>query len=123
MPDIDIWSAVFELVSTTSPKPTVPPTTFEKADFDRPLRSSSASQRGIEQTHDEVDQRILEELTGRGGFVQASGYSLTSVADVRAICLHLKYGAGCLIADMSKIIFDSSMSISTRHYFGLVELS
>ncbi len=75
MPDIDIWSAVFELVSTTSPKPTVPPTTFEKADFDRPLRSSSASQRGIEQTHDEVDQRILEELTGRiyydvGGFYE-----------------------------------------------------
>jgi hypothetical protein len=29
------------------------------------LRSSSASQRGIEQTHDEVDQRILEELKGR----------------------------------------------------------
>ena len=35
------------------------------AAFDTPSRSSSASQRGIEQTHDEVDQRILEELTGR----------------------------------------------------------
>ncbi|OBT82162.1 hypothetical protein VE02_10023 [Pseudogymnoascus sp. 03VT05] len=45
------------------------------AAFDTPLRSSSASQRGIEQTHDEVDQRILEELTGRvyygvGGFFE-----------------------------------------------------
>jgi hypothetical protein len=35
--------------------------TYEKAVLDTPLRSSSASQRGIEQTHDEVDQRILEE--------------------------------------------------------------
>src|SRR6266542_1742292 len=46
-----------------------------KAGFDTPLRSSSASQSGIEQTHDEVDPRILEELTGRvhddvGGFYE-----------------------------------------------------
>ena len=43
--------------------------------FDTPLRSSSASQRGIEQTPGEVDQRLLEELTGRiyldvGGFYE-----------------------------------------------------
>ncbi|KAG9228380.1 hypothetical protein BJ875DRAFT_389540 [Amylocarpus encephaloides] len=61
--DADIWHAVFELVARTNP--ITPPTAFEKAVFDTPLRSSSASQRGIEQTHDEVDQRILEELTGR----------------------------------------------------------
>ncbi|KAJ2901648.1 uncharacterized protein MKZ38_001607 [Zalerion maritima] len=61
--DADVWLAVFELVVRTNPA--TPPTAFEKAVFDTPLRSSSASQRGIEQTHDEVDQRILEELTGR----------------------------------------------------------
>jgi len=71
--DLDIWHAVFELVVRTNP--TTPPTAFEKAVFDTPLQSSSASQRGIEQTHDEVDQRILEELTGRvyydvGGFFE-----------------------------------------------------
>ncbi|TGO43961.1 hypothetical protein BCON_0689g00010 [Botryotinia convoluta] len=71
--DADIWHAVFELVARTNP--ITPPTAFEKAVFDTPLRSSSASQTGVEQTHDEVDQRILEELTGRvyydvGGFYE-----------------------------------------------------
>jgi hypothetical protein len=71
--DADIWHAVFELVARTNPA--TPPTAFEKAVFDTPLRSSSASQRGIEQTHDKVDRRILEELTGRvhdnvGGFYE-----------------------------------------------------
>ncbi|PQE07985.1 hypothetical protein CJF30_00011335 [Rutstroemia sp. NJR-2017a BBW] len=64
-PDVEIWHAVFNLILTTSPKRVTPPIAFEKAVFDTPLRSSSASQRGVEQTHDEVDQRILEELTGR----------------------------------------------------------
>jgi hypothetical protein len=69
----EFWSLVFDLVSWV--KTTTPPTAFEKAVFDTPPRSSSASQRGIEQTHDEVDQRILEELTGRayydiGGFYE-----------------------------------------------------
>ncbi|KAF8846692.1 hypothetical protein BDZ45DRAFT_719281 [Acephala macrosclerotiorum] len=71
--DADIWLAVFELVVRTTPA--TPPTAFEKAVFDTPLRSSSASQRGIEQTHDEVDQRVCEELIGRvfdnvGGFFE-----------------------------------------------------
>ena len=74
-PDVEIWSAVFDLVAHTSPKTITPPTAFEKAVFDTPLRSSSASQRGVEQTHDEVDQRIVEELAGRvyydvGGFFE-----------------------------------------------------
>jgi hypothetical protein len=60
-----IWRVVFDLIALTSPKQLTPPTAFEKAVFDTPLRSSSASQRGIEQTHEEVDQRMLEELTGR----------------------------------------------------------
>ncbi|OBT60889.1 hypothetical protein VE03_09937 [Pseudogymnoascus sp. 23342-1-I1] len=64
-PDLEIWSAVVDLVALTSPKQLTPPTAFEKAVFDTPLRSSLASQTGSEQTHDEVDQRILEELTGR----------------------------------------------------------
>jgi hypothetical protein len=64
---------LFDLIALTSPKQLTLPTAFEKAVFDTPLRSSLASQRGIEQRHDEVDQRILEELTGRvyydvGGF-------------------------------------------------------
>ncbi|KAE8441377.1 hypothetical protein EG329_005004 [Mollisiaceae sp. DMI_Dod_QoI] len=74
-PDVDIWSAVFGLVAGTQPRAIAPPTAFKKAVFDTPLRSSSASQRGIEQTHDEIDQRILEELAGRvyynvGGFYE-----------------------------------------------------
>ncbi|KAG9238033.1 hypothetical protein BJ875DRAFT_532559 [Amylocarpus encephaloides] len=69
--DADSWLAVFELVQRTIP--VTPPIAFKKAVFDTPLRSSSASQSGSEQTHDEVDQRIVEELTGRvyydvGGF-------------------------------------------------------
>lgn len=56
--DADIWHAVFELVARTNPA--TPPTAFEKAVFDTPLRSSSASQRGIEQTHDEVDHNSID---------------------------------------------------------------
>ncbi|OBT60178.1 hypothetical protein VE03_10902 [Pseudogymnoascus sp. 23342-1-I1] len=71
--DVDIWLAVFELVAQITP--VTPPAAFENSVVDTPFRSSSASQRGIEQTHDEVDQRILEELTGRvyydvGGFFE-----------------------------------------------------
>jgi hypothetical protein len=54
-PDVEIWRAVFDLIALTTPKQFTPPTAFEKAVFDTPLRSSSASQKGIEQTHDEVD--------------------------------------------------------------------
>jgi hypothetical protein len=60
VPDVEIWNAVFDLVARTSLNEITPPTAFEKAVFDTPLRPSSASQRGVEQTHDEVDQRILE---------------------------------------------------------------
>ena len=64
--DVDIWQTVFELVTRTiPPRLQLPPTAFEKTVFDTPLRSSSASQKGIEQTHDEVDLRIREELIGR----------------------------------------------------------
>lgn len=71
--DADIWHAVFELVARANP--VTPPNAFEKAVFDAPLRSSSACQTGTEQTHDEVDQRIVEELTDHvfydvGGFYE-----------------------------------------------------
>ncbi len=61
--DVDIWLAVFEIVARITP--VTPPAAFEDSVVDTPFRSSSASRMGIEQTHDEVDQRILEELTGR----------------------------------------------------------
>jgi hypothetical protein len=65
-PDIEIWRAMFDLVALTK---------HETINATDRLRSSSASQRGIEQTHDEVDLRILEELKGRvyydvGGFCE-----------------------------------------------------
>ncbi|KAH6714638.1 hypothetical protein BKA61DRAFT_481542, partial [Leptodontidium sp. MPI-SDFR-AT-0119] len=65
--DALIWDQVYNAVteSLTSPKQLTPPTAFERAVFNTPLRSSSASQRGIKQTHNKVNQRILEELTGR----------------------------------------------------------
>jgi hypothetical protein len=64
-PDIEIWDAVFEQLARIRLKVTTLPSAIENTAFDTPLRSSSASQSGTEQTHDEVDQRILEELTGR----------------------------------------------------------
>lgn len=41
------------------------PTALENITSETPLRRSSASQSGAEQSHDEAGQRILEELTGR----------------------------------------------------------
>lgn len=74
-PDAEIWNAVYDLVELTNTKPTTPPTALQGSVLDTPLRSSSASQSGTEQTHHEVDQRILEELTDRvfydvGGFYE-----------------------------------------------------
>ncbi|KFY91421.1 hypothetical protein V500_04682, partial [Pseudogymnoascus sp. VKM F-4518 (FW-2643)] len=69
-----IWDEAYAAVTESTPLPFLnqPPWSNaassivnSSAAFDTPLRSSSASQRGIEQTHDEVDHRILEELAGR----------------------------------------------------------
>ena len=79
-----IWEKAYAAVTESTPLPFLNQTPWSNATssivnssaaFDTPLRSSSASQSGIEQTHDEVDQRILEELTGRvyydvGGFFE-----------------------------------------------------
>jgi hypothetical protein len=59
-PDKDIWSAVFTLVA---PRAT-PPTISNKAALDTPLKSTSSSQQGNEQTHDEIDPRILQKING-----------------------------------------------------------
>jgi hypothetical protein len=56
--DEDIWSAVFALVALRA----TPPTVINKAALDTPLKSTSSSQQGSEQTHDEIDPRILQEI-------------------------------------------------------------
>ena len=57
-PDGEIWRAGFDLVARIRLKEITPPTALEKGVFNIPHRSSSTSQRGFEQTPDEVDQRI-----------------------------------------------------------------
>ncbi|THV43834.1 hypothetical protein BGAL_0875g00010 [Botrytis galanthina] len=66
-PDQEIWDQVYNTVNKYAlpPRKVTPPTAFEKAVLDTPLRSSSASLTGVDQIHETVDQRILEELTGR----------------------------------------------------------
>jgi hypothetical protein len=49
--DKDIWSAIASLVSLR----TTPPTIFDKAALDTPLKSTSSSQPGSQQIHDEID--------------------------------------------------------------------
>ncbi|KAI9775541.1 MAG: hypothetical protein M1816_005896 [Peltula sp. TS41687] len=59
--DEDIWKAVISLVS----QQTTPPTLLnQRLPRDTPLRSTSSSQQGSEQTHDEIDPRILQEING-----------------------------------------------------------
>ncbi|EEQ89759.2 hypothetical protein RJZ56_001748 [Blastomyces dermatitidis] len=58
--DIDIWKTVFDLivaVSRCTPLPTVPPTSQAT-----PLRSTSSSQQGKEQTRELVELRIFDEI-------------------------------------------------------------
>ncbi|KAI9780023.1 MAG: hypothetical protein M1816_003194 [Peltula sp. TS41687] len=58
--DEDIWKAVISLVSQQA----TPPTLDQRFPRDTPLRSTSSSQQGSEQTHDEIDLRILQEING-----------------------------------------------------------
>jgi hypothetical protein len=62
--DADIWRTVFELVAGITP--VTRPTVFEKAVLDTPLRSSSASQKGIEQTYNDTG-RVFDNV---GGFFE-----------------------------------------------------
>ena len=59
--DLEISNALFALV--TRPKST-PPTVFDKLPLDTPLKSTSSSQQANEQTHDDIDLRILQEING-----------------------------------------------------------
>ncbi|CZS92412.1 uncharacterized protein RAG0_02864 [Rhynchosporium agropyri] len=61
--DTKIWHAVFDLIARTNQS--TPTTALQKGHLDTPYRSSSASQIGPEEIHDDVDRRICEELTGR----------------------------------------------------------
>jgi hypothetical protein len=58
--DEDIWSAVFALIASRTTLPTI----SNKAALGTPLKSTSSSQQGNEQTHDEIDPRILQEING-----------------------------------------------------------
>ncbi len=57
-PDSAIWNAVFVLVA----KPTTTPTNSFKLESNTPLKSTTSSQQGSEQTHAEIDYRILQEV-------------------------------------------------------------
>ena len=58
--DDDIWKAASTLVASQ----VTPPTVFNKANLDTPLKSTSSSQQGSGKTHDEIDPRILQEIDG-----------------------------------------------------------
>ncbi|MCJ1425542.1 hypothetical protein MMC29_003442 [Sticta canariensis] len=58
--DVDIWNAVFDLVTTVSR--TTPPTSIPVSFDGTPITSSSASQQGGEQTRKLVEARIFEEI-------------------------------------------------------------
>ena len=58
--DEDVLNAASALIT---PRAT-PPTILNKAALDTPLKSTSSSQQGSEQTHEEIDPRILQEING-----------------------------------------------------------
>lgn len=60
--DVDIWSAVFELIITVSR--ITPPTSIPVSFNGTPIKSSSASQQDGEQTQELVQARIFEEIRG-----------------------------------------------------------
>ncbi|MCJ1348909.1 hypothetical protein MMC31_007142, partial [Peltigera leucophlebia] len=57
-PDVAIWNEVFALVARST---TTPMNSF-KLEPDTPLKSTTSSQQGSEQTHAEIDPRILQEV-------------------------------------------------------------
>ncbi len=61
-PDVGIWNAVFDLITTVSR--TTPPTSIPVSFDGTPITSSSASQQGGEQTQKLVEGRIFEEIRG-----------------------------------------------------------
>ena len=61
-PDIDIWNAVLDLIITVFQ--TTPPISIPLSYDGTPIKHSSASQQGSEQTRELVDGRIFEEIRG-----------------------------------------------------------
>ena len=60
-PDIDIWNAIFDLITVFQ---TTPPTSIPLSYNSTPIKPSSASQQGSEQTRELVEGRIFEEIRG-----------------------------------------------------------
>ncbi|KGM92108.1 uncharacterized protein PADG_11638 [Paracoccidioides brasiliensis Pb18] len=61
--NIDVWEAIFNLIVTipqTTPPASVPPPSFNGT----PVKSTSSSQKGSEQTRELVNPRIFEEIRG-----------------------------------------------------------
>lgn len=90
--DEEICTALFALLASYT---TDPPTVFSKVPLDTPLKSTSSSQHADEQTHDDIDERILQEINGcvyrdTGGFYgkyfeekewSADAYRITQMAN------------------------------------------
>ena len=57
----DICQALFSLLTKYI---STPPTAFDEHPLDTPLKSTSSSQRANEQTHNDIDERILQEING-----------------------------------------------------------
>ena len=60
-PDIDIWDAVFDLITVYR---TTPPTSIPLSYNSTPIKYSSASQQGSEQTRELLEGRIFDEIKG-----------------------------------------------------------
>ena len=59
--DIEIYNALFALVAGPTTPPQLASSTIVQ---DTPVKSNSASQRGSEQLHDNIDLRIIQEING-----------------------------------------------------------
>ncbi|KAI9804850.1 MAG: hypothetical protein M1825_001219 [Sarcosagium campestre] len=71
--DVEIWNAVFDLISIASP--ITPPASVPTSFNDTPITHSSASQQGAEQAEDLLKERLFEEIKtctyrSADGFVQ-----------------------------------------------------
>ncbi|KKZ62396.1 hypothetical protein EMCG_03191 [[Emmonsia] crescens] len=61
--DIDIWEAIFNLIDNI-PRSTTPPANVPPSFDSTPVKSTSSSQKGSEQTRELVNPRIFEEICG-----------------------------------------------------------
>ncbi|KAF2453067.1 hypothetical protein BDY21DRAFT_388293 [Lineolata rhizophorae] len=59
--DQEICAALFTLLASLR---STPPTVFSKLPLDTPVKSNSSSQCADEQTHNDIDERILQEING-----------------------------------------------------------